>query len=109
MIYALTFGFIVLDFLTGIVKAVAKKEYSSSIMREGLVHKSGAILCVGLGALCEYAVKYIDLGVNVPIASAICTYIILMEIGSVIENIGIINPSIIPKDIKKFFIKLNEN
>lgn len=107
MIYAITFIFIVLDFVTGLIKALAKQEYSSGVMREGLFHKCGSILCVSLGALCEYAMKYIDLGIELPIAVAICGYIILMEVGSIIENIGIINPNIVPSELKKFFIKLD--
>lgn len=107
LVYLITFLFVVLDFITGIFKAIAKKSFTSSVMREGLVHKTGSILCVGLGALCEYAIRYLDLGINVPIAISICTYIVIMELGSIIENLGEINPSIVPNKIKSFFTKLN--
>ena len=77
-------------------------------MREGLFHKSGSVLIVVFGVLVDYAQTFVDLGVNIPFTIAICTYVILMECGSIIENVGKINPEIIPNKIKKFFSKLSE-
>ena len=101
MIYAITFGFIVLDFATGLVKAVASDGFKSSLMRQGLFHKAGEILCVVLGVLVQYAEGYLDLGINLPVATAICAYIVLMEIGSAIENIGGINPDLVPEKLRR--------
>lgn len=107
MIYVVTGGFIVLDMITGLVKAIKEKSYNSSVMREGLFHKCGSILMVVFGLLVDYAQTFVDLGVKIPVAIAICTYIILMEIGSIIENIGKINPQIVPAKIKPYFTKLS--
>lgn len=107
MVYLTTGLFILLDMVTGIVKAFKNKEFTSSIMREGLFHKAGSILCIILGILADYAQTIVDLGVNVPVAFAICGYIILMEIGSCIENISAINPEIMPEKIRSYFSKLN--
>lgn len=107
MVYAITAGFILLDMLTGIVKAFKEKAYTSSVMREGLFHKSGSILCIVFGVLIDYAQGYLDLGVNIPVAVTICTYIVLMEIGSIIENVCAINPEIMPDKLKAYFSKLN--
>ena len=41
MIYAITFGFIVLDFATGLIKACKSSSFKSSMMREGLFQKMG--------------------------------------------------------------------
>lgn len=101
MIYAITCAFIVLDFVTGLVKAVATDRFKSSLMRQGLFHKSGELLCVALGVLVQYAEQYLNLGVNLPVAAAICTYIVVMEIGSAIENIGAINPDLVPERLRK--------
>lgn len=106
MIYLTVASFIGLDFVTGLVKAFKEKNYTSKVMREGLFHKCGSILCIGFGVLVDYAQMYLDLGVAVPVATAICTYISLMECGSIIENIGAINPQIIPEKIKECFSKL---
>lgn len=106
MMYAITAGFIVLDFVTGLVKAFKEKNYCSSIMREGLFHKCGNILCIVFATLVDYAQTYIDLGVSVPVTAGVCAYIVLMEIGSIIENVCAINPEILPDKLKVYFKKL---
>lgn len=107
MVFIVTGGFIVLDMVTGLVKAFKEKTYTSSVMREGLFHKGGSILMVVFGLLVDYAQTFVDLGVKIPVAVAFCTYIILMECGSIIENVGRINPQIIPDKIKQHFSKLS--
>ena len=101
MIYAITCAFIALDFITGMIKAIASSDFKSSMMRQGLFHKAGELLCIMLGVLVQYAEGFLDLGVNLPVAGAICTYIVLMEIGSAIENIGAINPELVPAKLRK--------
>lgn len=103
MIYAIVFGFITLDFVTGLIYAFANKAFTSTKMREGLFHKVGLILCVVLGILVDYAQGYLDLGITIPVAAAICTYISLMEIGSIVENICKINPELMPDKLSGFF------
>lgn len=100
MIYAITCAFIALDFVTGLIKAISSGAFKSSMMREGLFHKAGELLCIALGILIQYAEQYLQLGVNIPVAAAICTYIVLMEIGSAIENIGTINPDLVPAKLR---------
>lgn len=106
MIYLITGAFIVLDFVTGLIKAFTQKQFTSSVMRQGLFHKAGSILIVVFGALVDYAQTYIDLGVSIPVASTVCLYIILMEIGSIIENVCVINPRVIPNKLQSYFQKL---
>lgn len=106
MVYIVVALFIILDFVTGLIKAFKEKAYTSSVMREGLYHKCGTVLCVVLGILVDYAQSYVDLGVNIPVALTICVYIILMEIGSIIENICAINPNFMSDKFKQFFAKL---
>lgn len=98
--------FILFDLITGLIKAFKENNFESSIMRMGLFHKCGSLLCVVFGFGVDIAQQYMDLGVSVPVGSAVCIYISLMEIGSIIENISIINPDIVPKKLKSFFKKL---
>ena len=102
-IYAIAFAFIVLDFFTGLIKALATHSFTSTNMREGLFHKVGLILCMILGFLVDHAQGYIDLGISVPVAAAVCVYICLMEITSIIENICKINPDILPEKLATLF------
>lgn len=107
MVYLITGAFILLDFITGLIKAFKEKNYCSSIMREGLFHKTGSILVIVFGWLVDYAQTFVDLGVQIPVALSLCAYVILMEIGSIIENVCIINPEIMPDKIKGYFAKLS--
>lgn len=86
--------FIALDILTGWTKALATGTTNSSIMRVGLYHKLGEILAVGVGYICEYSFPLVGISVALPLVESICTYIILMELASVIENIMKINPQL---------------
>lgn len=106
MVYVITFLFIVLDFITGLLKAFKEKNFTSSIMREGLVHKSGSLILIVLGSLIDLAQGYVNLDFTVPMALSFCTYIILMEMFSIVENLGKINPNLVGENIKKYFKKL---
>lgn len=107
MLFKVVFCFIIMDFCTGLLSAFKNKNYSSTIMREGLYHKCGSTLAVLFGVMVDYAQSIVDLGVNIPVTEAICTYIILMEVGSIIENIGKLNPDILPDKIRGYFSKLS--
>ena len=86
--------FIVLDVVIGLVKALSTGTYKSLKMREGLFHKIGEILTIGFGILCENAFPYVGIEIKIPIVSTICIYIVLMETGSIVENLAIISPNI---------------
>lgn len=109
MVYVLTGAFILFDMVTGLIKAFMRKNYTSTVMREGLFHKVGSILCVVFGVLVDYAQTFIDLGVSVPVATSICAYIILMECGSAVENVCEINPDIMPEKLRSYFAKLSDS
>lgn len=107
MVYLVTGCFILFDLATGLLKAFKNQNYTSTIMREGLYHKAGSILCIIFGVMVDYAQTLVDLGVNLPMTMTICAYIILMEIGSIIENVCEINPEIMPNKLKSYFAKLS--
>jgi phage-related holin len=94
--YFITFCFIVMDYLTGILKALYTGTFSSKIMRQGLFHKTALLLIMALGFMVDYAQKYVDLGATIPVGGALCAYIILMEIGSSLENLCQTNPELMP-------------
>ena len=91
--------FIALDVVSGFTKALATSSVSSSRMRTGLWHKAGLLLLICVGVAIECAEAYgLTLGYEVPAIEFICAYISLMEIVSIVENIGEITPEI--KDSK---------
>lgn len=96
--------FIAFDVLTGWLKAFSTGTTNSSIMREGLFHKLGEILAMAFGYVCQMTLPYVGVEVKIPFAGAIGTYIVLMEIASIVENISVLNPDL-AKVLEKVFSK----
>lgn len=94
MPFVVVLGFIGFDVLTGLIKAVKEKGYNSTIMREGGYHKSMEIITVVGAYLLEYAIKYVDLGINVPCVNVVVAYICIMEFISILENVCAVNPDL---------------
>ena len=103
IVSGITLGFVVFDILTGLIAAFKNGEFKSSIMREGLYHKVGSLLIVIFLNYVDGVQKFVNIGVSVPVATFGCSYICLMEIGSIVENISKINPELTPEFIQKIF------
>ncbi len=92
--FVITCLFILADIITGLIKALSTGSYDSSKMRAGLFHKLGEIfawlLFLGIDVFCPR----LDISLPFRLTDAITIYLVIMEIGSSIENIGIINPDI---------------
>ena len=86
--------FILADLGTGLLKAIQSGTYTSSKMREGLFHKLAELASVAFGYLCDYALPIIGVELPVRLASGVIVYVIIMECGSIIENIGVMSPSL---------------
>lgn len=92
-----------LDVLLGLAGAVKNKDVQSSKMREGLWHKAGSIGLIVLAYVLDVAVDHVDLGVIFPGVVVVCAYIILMEVGSCLENLVVLNPKLRNNPIMKVF------
>lgn len=99
--------FMVIDVLTGLLKAVKNKELNSTKAREGIYKKASFILFIAFGYLADYAMDYVNIGFNLPVAATICTLIIVTEAISVLENLGQINPDMV-KLVAPFLSALNK-
>lgn len=86
---------IVADYVTGVVKACFKHDYKTCVMREGLYHKVAEVAAVGVMFYLEMGLPMIGIAIDFPFISFITLYIIVMELSSIIENIGEINPDLI--------------
>lgn len=93
VVLGVTLGFIIFDIITGVVKALYSEGLNSTILRQGLFHKLSEIMAVGGAWLLEYALDYINLGVDLPMLNIVAVYICVMELVSVIENLCFINPA----------------
>lgn len=91
-----------LDLVTGIVGAVRDGEQiKSSKLRDGLFKKVGFVFCYALGVLINYAENFLSLPFGVDLVPVICTYAIVTEVVSIIENISKINSDILPDKLKE--------
>lgn len=97
--------FIGADVVSGMVKAFSTTGFDSSVMRQGFYHKLGEVLAVGLLEAADFYLPIVGVSVNVSFSAIGCAYFVLMEIGSIIENIGTINPEL-AGPLTKIFAKL---
>lgn len=100
----------VIDVVSGLVKAFSQGKYDSSKMREGLVHKFTELVIVALAFVLELACEHIAglpfSGVTVVLT---CTYIILMEVGSIMENLIAAYPELADTPLAKLFASDKED
>lgn len=96
---------IVADIAAGITSAIKDNNYSSEKMREGLYHKIGTLLLLGLAFLLQYTSGQVpglpaELGAIYPGTGI---YIIIMETTSLLENIVKLNPELAGNKIMSIF------
>lgn len=102
------FVFIVTDYITGIVGAIMHGKLSSTKMREGLGHKF-AYLCVFFIAwFIDFEMGHIDIGFHSALTPMVTIGIVLIELSSIIENIGKINPELAQAEFMKVFTECNK-
>ncbi len=87
-------GAIILDIITGLIKALKNKNLNSTKIREGLYNKVSEILALIFAYGIEYVTNYIKIGTDIPTVGFVSTYIIITEIISIVENLCETNKSI---------------
>lgn len=95
-----------IDIATGFINAWIRKEVSSSRLRSGLGKKIGEVSILVIGELFTYALR-----LPKDLMKFFATYIILMEIISIIENLdklGVPIPGGIKKVVNNTYIELKE-
>lgn len=97
------FVFIIMDYITGIIGAIMHGNLSSAKMREGLGNKF-AYLCVFFIAwFIDFEMGHIDIGFYSALTPIVTIGIVLIELSSIIENIGKINPQLAQAEFMKVF------
>ena len=96
-------AFMVLDIITGFAGAVINKCVDSKKMKAGLWHKCGFLLAIIFGILCEWVSGFVDLGFSLPVQTAVCVFIICIEIVSNLENLCKISPELAASNFVKIF------
>lgn len=85
------FALILLDIATGIMKAVYEGQFSSRGLRQGGLRKLSELVLVFLGVGLEYAQTAWGIETPFPATPIIGAYIVIMEIVSILENVGAMN------------------
>lgn len=85
---------ILLDIITGLIKAFYTNTFKSSVMRQGLFHKLGELLAVGILYGAQFALPMIGVDAHLPLFPAGVGYCVLMELGSIIENLRAFTPGL---------------
>lgn len=94
-VVGITCAFMLADIISGVLKAWHAHDVKSKALRNGLYHKSAFLGVIGLAQLVELAAdKMPEIELNLPLTGAICAYVVLTEIVSILENLRDINPDI---------------
>lgn len=86
--------FIAFDILFGLLQSVTNQNFQSLVMRKGLFHKLGEMLCYCFGVVCDTALPLVEISLPFSLATAITIYIVVMEIGSILENVSKLSPEL---------------
>lgn len=101
LIVALSFN--ALDLLTGLVAAVRKHDIQSGKLRDGLFKKVGFVLCYFVAWLLDTHGGSIGFQLAVDVLPCVVLYVCTTELVSVLENITIINPDLLPEKLAELF------
>ena len=85
---------ILLDIITGLIKAVYTHTFQSRIMREGLFHKVGELIAGGVLYGAQIVLPMIGVETTLPLFPAGVGYCFIMELGSIIENLRAFTPAL---------------
>ena len=101
-LYALI-AFVVVDYITGILRAVVEKELSSRIGAHGIAKKVAIFLVVGIGHLID---TYLLGGTGAPLRTAVIFFYIANEGISLLENATAIGLPV-PEKLKDVLAQLH--
>jgi len=101
-LYALI-AFVVVDYLTGILRAIVEKKLSSRIGAQGIAKKVALFLVVGIGHLID---TYLLGGTGAPLRTAVIFFYIANEGVSLLENATAIGLPV-PDKLKEVLAQLH--
>lgn len=108
LLFVLVSAAVVLDFITGIIKAKATGEgLDSKVARRGFWKKMSLFAALAFGVFLDLAAEslLINVGITIehdtPFALVVSSYIVVNECISVAENLYLINPESLPEWVIK--------
>lgn len=96
--------FMLLDYLTGVIKAIYKKKLNSKISLKGIIKKIGYIFIVVIATLFDYIVNKEEM----PIRNLTLYFFVANEAISILENWAILGLPL-PKKVSQVFEQIKNN
>lgn len=92
VVFCIPLAFNVFDIVSGLVKAWFMKAYSSTKIREGLMHKCAFVIILVLAAALQVSARVLDFGFELPSLEVVAVLIVIAECVSILENVLEMNP-----------------
>lgn len=89
----------VIDIASGYVAAMRTGTVNSTVMFDGMWNKMSEVFAIVVGKAVEICISifgadFVGTELSIPVCTAVCAYLSLYEITSIVENIGKMNPTI---------------
>lgn len=101
-VFAVVF-LIIVDYITGLAKAIFNDTLSSHKMRQGLWHKFAYLMLTLVAYSIDMINLHVDLGLPVNVFVCTVSGISLIELTSILENITEINPELADAPFMRIF------
>lgn len=100
---------VLLDVVFGVSNALSKKDFSSTTLREGILHKVSEFGIVAVGVIVDGLLfAGLDLGFNGPVLAFFLVCLIVMELGSIMELLAEMNPDLANNKAFKLLASVKE-
>lgn len=101
---------ICVDYVTGIIKGCMTTGFDSKLMREGLLHKLTYFIAILVSLCIEYLTGFMELGFvfGSGLTMVVSVWITVTEVGSILENVCVINPELADNSFMRLFATTNE-
>jgi len=92
-----------LDIVTGVIKSIYNKSFSSEDLRKGLAHKLVYVVIMILAWFIEQAEMHVDLGISWPLVVPVTVALSAIDVISILENAVAVDPELGKGKISSIF------
>ena len=102
---------VIIDYIVGTIGHTLREGFSSAKMREGLVHKFAYLVVLGVCLIIQALLNYCELPYYYGDAcfSLAFVWICITEVGSILENVVLLNPDLADSSFLHIFDKREQN
>lgn len=110
-VFMVILALVCIDYVSGIIGGCMTEGFDSKKMREGLLHKLTYFIAIAVCMCIEYLSTYMELGFvfGSGLTVMACVWIVVTEVGSILENICKINPELSDNSFMKLFSVVSDD